>query len=268
MIHLKTTCEVAKAFQVKREKQADDSEVVIAHLKIAEVMISRDELDEICAQPIGWSAGALFDDFGAPRAHVTLTLHRAEWSASGVISGGEKSSDPKLRLKDAEIGSLTLDLTKLGALLACQLSWIAAGDEVDDIADMLGKLCAVDLVVTDGGQGDMLKPAAGVLAAVQRLQDGADRHGTTMTISSGAGDEIATIAPKAGRITGFNAVMRKLEEGFHLRGADPDYWIERPDGTERQGVWLNAAKSVLKRGLEPIGDGDTDEVGRWKWRAA
>lgn len=157
MIRLKSTCEVAKSFAVKREKAPDDTEVVVAHLRIAEVMIGRDELDELCGQPVGWSTDALFDEFGAPRAHLSLTLHRSEWSASGVISGGSKPADPRLRLKDAELGSLSLDLTKLGALLACQLSWVAAGDEVDDIADMLGQVCACEVVVSDGGQADMLK---------------------------------------------------------------------------------------------------------------
>jgi len=256
MIHLKSTAEVAKSFAVKREKGVDDAEVVFAHLRIAEVMVGRDELDELCGQPIGWSAGALFDEFGAPLAHVTLTLHRAEWSAAGGISGGEKSFDPKLRLKDAEVGSLTLELTKLGALLACQLSWVVAGDEVDDIADLLGKLCAVDLVLTDGGQGDMLKPEQheNLAQTAARLK---------------AEDEADAPPPRTNRISSADQVVKMMEQdGYHLRGASPDYWLEHPGRPQdKYGVWLNAAKSVLKRGLEPIGDGDTDEVGRWAWQA-
>lgn len=71
----------------------------------------------------------------------------------------------------------------------------------------------------------------------------------------------------APRLSSAGAVIKKLQDGFHLRGADPDYWVERPDGSERHGVWLNAARACLKRGLEPIGDDQAgDEVGRWKWR--
>ena len=160
MIKIQSTCEVAKAFSVRREKQPDDAEIVVAHLKIADCQIDRDQLDELCGQPVGWSTGALYDELGAPLARVTLTLHRSDWTAAGVIRGGDKSTDPRLTLKDAELSAVTLELAPLGALLACQLSWAAAGDEVDDIADMLGKLCAVDLVLTDGGQADMLRPAA------------------------------------------------------------------------------------------------------------
>lgn len=249
MIRIKSTCEVAKSFSVKREKQADDTEVVIAHLKIAECMVDRDQLDELCGQPVGWSTSALYDEFGAPRAHVTLTLHRCEWSASGVIRGGDKSTDPRLTLKDAELSSVTLELAPLGALLACQLSWVAAGDEVDDIADMLGKLCGVDLDVTDGGQQDLLRD--GVQAAANSIRKD-DPPARTNRISSA--DEVVKLLQK---------------KGYHLRGSDPDYWVEKPDGSDRQGVWLNAARSVLKRGLEPIGDDQAgDEVGRWKWRDA
>ena len=155
-IKLSATCDVAKSFAVKREKQADDTETVVAHLKISDVLVDRDQLDELCAQPIGWSQAALFDEFGAPLLHATLELHRVEWRLSGVIRGGDTKASPRLTLKDADVTALTLELTKHGALMACALSWQAAGDEVDDVADLLGKTCAIECVLTDGGQGDLL----------------------------------------------------------------------------------------------------------------
>jgi hypothetical protein len=265
MIHLKSTAKLAKSFSVKREKTDDDSEHVVAHLKIADCLVDRDQLDELLGLPKGWSTGALYDDFGAPLSRLTLSVARRELLFTGVLRGGEKSMDPKLKLKDAEISGITLELTKLGALLGCQMSWAAAGDEVDDIADMLGTICALDAVFSSSGQQDLL----GVVTAVKQLQKIAERDGTAMTLSDGAGNEIGTIAPQAGRITSFNAAMRLIESGYHLRGASPDYWVEKPDGSDRRSLWLNAAKSCLKAGvLEPIGDGDTDEVGRWKLRSA
>lgn len=260
-IHLKSTCEVAKTFSVKREKQSDDAEIVVAHLKIADCLIDRDQLDELCGQPIGWSTGALYDDLGAPLARVTLTLHRSDWTAAGVIRGGDKSTDPRLTLKDAELSAVTLELAPLGALLACQLSWAAAGDEVDDIADMLGKLCGVDLVLTDGGQGDLLRSGK-PLSPSETMA-----HNSKLIASLRRGELDHEDLP---RISSADQVMKLLQKkGYHLRGSDPDYWVEKPDGTGRQGVWLNAARSVLKRGLEPIGDDQAgDTVGRWKWRNA
>ena len=155
-IHLKSTAQVAKTFAIKREKAPDDSEVVIAHLKISDVLIDRDQLVVLCAQPIGWSQTALFDELGAPLLHATLELHRVEWRLSGVIRGGDTKASPRLTLKGADVTALTLELTKHGALMACALSWQAAGDEVDDVADLLGKTCAIECVLTDGGQGDLL----------------------------------------------------------------------------------------------------------------
>ena len=38
------TCEVAKSFSVKREKGPEDVEIVVAHLKVADVMLDRDQL--------------------------------------------------------------------------------------------------------------------------------------------------------------------------------------------------------------------------------
>jgi hypothetical protein len=246
MIHIRSTATLAKSFAVKREKTDDDSERVVAHLKSSDVLIDRDQLDEFCGQPIGWSAGALFDEFGAPRAHVTLTLHRCEWQASGVISGGEKSDDPKLRLKDADVDSLTLELTKMGALLACQLSWVAAGDEVDDIADLLGKLCAVDLVVTDGGQGDMLKPPRAVPSA------------------------IPACVRELGTITKTAEVCILLQQGYTLiQYGENSYRLDRVseggDAIERHECWLQAAKGAINRGLEGVGEAD-DEFGSWRWK--
>lgn len=155
-IEIEATCEVAKSFSVKREKRDDGTEIVVAHLKVADVMLDRDQIDEIVGLPIGWSQSALFDDQGAPYRRFTIGVPRTDLAATGVIRGGRDDDGPSLTLRDAELSAITLDLTTLGALLSCGLAWRAAGDEVDDIADLLGKLCAIRVVLTDGGQGDLL----------------------------------------------------------------------------------------------------------------
>ncbi len=174
-IDINATCEVAKSFSVKREKRDDDTEAVIAHLKIAELLLDRDQVDEIVGLPIGWSSQSLFDEFGAPLVNMALVLGRKDLTLSGVIRGGkDDESGPRLTLRDAEVSGITLDLTKLGALLSCGLAWEAAGDEVDDIADMLGKLCAIEAQLSDGGQGDLLRSAAANLRSITSVefQDG------------------------------------------------------------------------------------------------
>ena len=155
-IHINATAQIAKSFSVKREKTDDDTESVIAHLKISDAMLDREQIDEVIGLPIGWAQSALFDDFGAPRAALTLALARDDWTLTGTISGGDKPGSPSLTLSDAQVIGIELALTKHGALLSCGLAWVAAGDEVDDIADMLGKLCAIRVVLTGSGQGDLL----------------------------------------------------------------------------------------------------------------
>lgn len=159
-IHIKSTAKVAKTFRVAREKLGDDNERVIAHLRVSDIMIDRDQLDELCGQPIGWSRDALFDEFGAPRARLTLSLAGRDLMLTGGIDGGRKSTDPKLRLKAAGLDGITLELIKHGALFAAQLSWTAAGDEVDDVAGLLGRACNLDVAIEDGGQRDLLAGAA------------------------------------------------------------------------------------------------------------
>lgn len=157
-IQIDATCEVAKTFSVKREKGPDDVEVVVAHLKVADVLLSRDQLDEVAGMPIGWSYTALFDDQGAPYQRMTLGIPRLDLTATGVIRGGSEDEPraPSLTLRDATVSGIELDLTTYGALLSCGLAWKAAGDEVDDIADLLGKLCGFRVTLADGGQRDLL----------------------------------------------------------------------------------------------------------------
>jgi hypothetical protein len=270
-IHINATCQVAKSFSVKREKQADDSETVVAHLKVGEIMLDRDQLDELCAQPIGWSAGALFDEFGAPRAHLSLVLTpRGKVTLSGVVDGGKKPADPRLKLKDADVGSIMLDLTKLGAMLSCQLSWAAAGDEVDDIADMLGKTCNIVAVLEDGGQGDLLD------SAVRNIGRLAQQDGIESVELQVGGKTIATFGKKPnfpvirelGKIKKTAEVLLAMQQGYTLmQYGEHSYRLERCVGgaIERRECWLQAARGAIKRGLTGIAEQDS-EYGQWQWK--
>lgn len=183
-IHLNSTCRLAKAFSVKREKQEDDTERVIAHLKIGETFIDRDQVDELLRQPIGWSTSALFDELGAPRARLTLSMGGVHpLTFVGVIRGEDTRNGPKLTLKEAAIDGVALELTKLGAALSCQLSWQAAGDEIDDISEMLGSTCAIVGTIEDGGQRDLLSSLPPGITSIE-LQDG---DGKTIVKRSRAG---------------------------------------------------------------------------------
>jgi hypothetical protein len=256
-IHINATATLAKTFSVKREKQADDSENVVAHLKIADVAIDRDQIDVLCGQPVGWSTGALFDELGAPRARLSLSLvPRARLTLSGVIDGGKKPHDPQLKLKEADVDAIVIDLTNLGALLCCQLSWTADGDEVNDVADMLGKVCNINVTLQDGAQGDLLAP-------LKRLaqQDGID----SIKLVDVAGKTVAEFRPKrAGMpVSSASEAMKLLDNGWKLKddggGLDgTNFELISPDGKTSRGIWINAARSCLKRGLLQSGGDNVD----------
>ena len=160
-ITLRTVATVAKGFSVKREKADDDTEHVVAHLKFSDAFVERDIIDELLRQPIGWADGALFDEFGAPRGRWTISADRAEFGITGTIEGGTKRTDPRLTLANgATLTDLSVELTKLGGLLSGAIAWEARGDEVEDVHELLGKTCAIEVVLTDGGQQDLLGKAA------------------------------------------------------------------------------------------------------------
>lgn len=262
MIEISSICTLGKSLSVKREKVGDDGERVIAHLKFAELFVQRDVIDDLCKRPIGWAAMSLFDDQGAPVALIELGLPASEWTAQGALVG--PGGQPRLALVGAKLAGVVIALTPLGGLVSGSLSWEARGDEVEDVTDLLGKEVKIEIDLNDGGQRDLFAP----------MRELAKRDGITSMTIEGAGRKI-DILPKAPdtydvnpSISSADEVMRKLQkQGFHLRGGANQYWVERPDGSRRQGVWLNAAKSVLKRGLEPIGGAD-DDCGRWCWKAA
>ena len=159
-IDIRSTATLSKSLAVKREKRDDSTEVVVCTLGLTDLFVDRDQLDELLSLPIGWSPAHCYDEGGAPLAPMSMTPHRGEWTASGVLSGGERPRSGGIKLNTADVSALVLDLTKLGALAALKLTWDAMGDEVEDLTELLGRECSVVLVLSDGGQGDLLRPAA------------------------------------------------------------------------------------------------------------
>lgn len=193
MIEIKTFAQLAKSLSVKREKDADDDSIVACHLKFQDLFVDRDVFDELCRQPIGWHE-PFFDEQGAPVAALEISLPGRAWSVTGSINAGPNRPE-RLNLLEATLSKVTLTLTKLGVLVGGAISWKARGDEVEDLADFLGTLAAVEWRITDGDQRDLL---GGVRAAVGNLQRMADRDGTTMTMTTGDGQELLRIEPRAG----------------------------------------------------------------------
>lgn len=153
MIELKTTGTFGRSLVTKREKDSNEQERVICHAKMTELFIAREQIDELCRQPLGWHQ-ALFDEAGAPVARLELGLPGREWEVTGTIKGtGEHPAT--LNLMQAELTGVVIGLTTLGAVVSGSLAWTARGDEVEDVTDLLGQIASIDWRVTDGEQKDL-----------------------------------------------------------------------------------------------------------------
>lgn len=193
MIEIKSFAQLGKSLSVKREKDADDDSIVACHLKFEDLFVDRDVFDELCRQPIGWHEH-FYDEQGAPVGALEISLPGRAWSVTGSINAGPNRPE-RLNLLEATLSKVTLTLRKLGVLVGGAISWRARGDEVEDLADFLGTLAAVEWRVSDGEQRDLL---GGVRAAVGNLQRMANRDGTTLTMTTGDGQELLRIEPRAG----------------------------------------------------------------------
>lgn len=154
-VKLETTTDIGKSVNIKREKSGD-KEIVVAHLKFANTPVTREEFDELANRPIGWSAGFLFDEFGAPVGHIDLSFPMLSLCVTGKIRGirGEE-----ITLAQAGLTGVQFSLADKGAILCGELTWEVAGDEVSDLEPLIGRTCILAVVIQDSGQQDMLKAA-------------------------------------------------------------------------------------------------------------
>lgn len=194
MIEISSFAKLAKSLSVKRQKDADDDTIVACHLKFADLFVDRDTFDELCQQPLGWHQ-AFYDEQGAPVGTLEVGLPGRAWSVTGTISAGPNRHE-QLKLLQASLSKVSLELTKLGVLVGGSISWKARGDEVEDLTGLLGGLVAVEWRLSDGGQQDLLatNPATEFCQSMQRQ---ADRDGTTTTLEMN-GEVIAKFEPRAG----------------------------------------------------------------------
>lgn len=194
MIEIKSFAQLGKSLSVKREKDADDDTIVACHLKFEDLFVDRDVFDELCRQPIGWHEH-FYDEQGAPVGALEISLPGRAWSVTGSINAGPNRPE-RLNLLEATLSKVTLTLTKLGVLVGGAISWKARGDAVEDLADFLGTLAAVEWRVSDGDQRDLLAPNPAT-AFCRSMQRQADRDGTTTTLEMN-GEVIAKFEPRAG----------------------------------------------------------------------
>lgn len=156
-IEIETTATIAKSVSIKREKGADDIELVYAHLKFSLALVSREVIDALCNMPKGWATRSFYDELGAPYIKLDMGLPQFDAIATGRINGVE--GDHGITLAQADLTGVAIALYDKGGWLSGELTWAVAGDEVTDLEPLLGRVCMLHVVVQDSGQGDLLKAA-------------------------------------------------------------------------------------------------------------
>lgn len=169
---LNAVAEVSKSFTARREKGDDDADSnVSCSLKFAELAVERDEIDELVGLPQGL-AGRFYDELGAPLAPLTLSSKKRALDVSGRV----RFDTNNLTLgSDCELTDIAVTLKELGGLLEGTLTWAARGDEVEDVTELLGRACHLELTVVGPAQGDLL--ADEVAKAVTKATRGPRRRG-------------------------------------------------------------------------------------------
>lgn len=157
-IRINSVCKLGKSFSVKSEKDSDKTEITVAHLKFSELFIDRETMDAIAGFPSGWAARSFFDDTGAPLKPLTINLEKRLLSCTGRVMGPDQN--PSLSLVQADLGNIALTLVMHGAHLSGEFAWVARGDEVEDLTELLNKLCSAELELRDAGQADLFRGAA------------------------------------------------------------------------------------------------------------
>lgn len=144
--------------------------MTVAQVKFKDLKVDRDVIDELLGEAVGWCRNTLYDEQGAPRKRYGITVYGRTLRVSGGISGPKER--PTLPLLQAELSDVYLTLIPLGAMVEGTLTWSARGDEVEDVSELLRKVCAARWEITDGDQADMFAPTSKAAAAATTATQG------------------------------------------------------------------------------------------------
>lgn len=164
-LKISTECTLGKKMQTAREKSGGlEDEIVTCTIKVRAVRVDRDSMDELAGLPIGCTA-MLFNELGAPFQHMSFLLPKRVLLGTGTIEHQRESGavSAALKLKDALVDSLrfNLDMPEEGgptAMLSFDVHWRAAGDEVEDVSDLLSRACRMVLTFKEEPHTEPLFP--------------------------------------------------------------------------------------------------------------
>jgi hypothetical protein len=176
-----TTVKVGKKMSTQRDKVNEGDEVVNCTMTIKGMRVSRDDMEELSGVPIGSMVG-LFNQLGEPFEHMSFLLPKRALYCIGSIEHKRESGATlaKLEFTRAIASNIRFNLFSPDdrgptALMSFSMLWIAAGDEVDDVRDILTHQCLATLIFEEADKqiklfGDSKPDPVGERKAGQRAK--------------------------------------------------------------------------------------------------
>lgn len=185
--------------------KSDDTGETVCEVKV-QMTVQRPEIDQLAGLPAGF-ASTFYDELGTPIANMELRFPKRELAVDGKLWRGDDNQSATLPLKNATADALRFKLEPNGAVLICRMTWRATGDETEEVRDLLGRWCSVDLTFVDPHENQEQLPLEGG-------QSG--RRGVHLEVlPGGAGEESAdALAEAVGPIARLAAQLFAL--GFDI----------------------------------------------------
>jgi hypothetical protein len=133
---------LGRTLQTKRAKIKDD-DTCVCETRL-QMPVKREEFATLAGLPPE-VIETLYTEEGAPIANLEIRVEKRELSVNGKCWRGEGKHAAELKLKKAIASVLRFKLEPSGAIFICTVRWRAAGDEVEDVKDLLGQWCSLDL---------------------------------------------------------------------------------------------------------------------------
>lgn len=149
---------VGKSIRASRKK-VDDNEQTICEIRV-QMTVTREQFAQLAGVPYSL-VESFYGEEGLPLERMSLLLTKRELAAHGKLTRGEGEHTATLEIKKATAVNLTFVPEPNMAVFICKLSWIAAGDEVEDVKDLLGCYCNVDMTFKGPAEQRNLSLVAG-----------------------------------------------------------------------------------------------------------
>ena len=136
-----------KSITAKRKK-INGTDQTVCSLKV-QMAVNRREFEQLAGFPDRY-CDHFYTEEGMPVANISLLLTKRELDVNGTITAAGDDDKPRdcLPVKMATASDMRFVPEPNTAVFICKLSWIAAGDEVEEVKDLLGCFCNIDLKFT------------------------------------------------------------------------------------------------------------------------